>query len=102
MRRTRPPDLTFVRELVDERYPDIGADYFDEYMEWRDEEEAGEERQDAYEADPFVGDDPFEEEQKSAEADPFGGADPFEGIEGTGPADGAEGGDVARDGAGER
>ncbi|MFE3760892.1 ankyrin repeat domain-containing protein [Streptomyces sp. NPDC059104] len=111
VRRFRRDDLTFVRELVDERYPDIGADYFDEYMEWRDEEEAGQERQDAYEADPFEGDDPVAEEAKSAEEDPFGSADPFEGIEETGPAeeaegtgeaDGAEGSDGAGEGAGDR
>ncbi|GAA3282784.1 ankyrin repeat domain-containing protein [Streptomyces lavendulae] len=60
VRRFRRTDLTFVRELVDERYPDIGADYFDEYMEWRDEEEAGEERQDGYEGDPFEGDEEAE------------------------------------------
>ncbi|WP_371675302.1 ankyrin repeat domain-containing protein [Streptomyces sp. NBC_01276] len=94
VRRFRRDDLTFVRELVDERYPDIGADYFDEYMEWRDEQEADEEWQDAYE------DEPFEEEGPSVEVDPFGG------VEETGPADGSEGAEGAEgsggsDGAGE-
>ncbi|MGO4456959.1 ankyrin repeat domain-containing protein [Streptomyces sp. M-16] len=77
VRRFRRDDLTFVRELVDERYPDIGADYFDEYMEWRDEEDAdaGEEQQDAHEDEPF---------------------------DGAEEAEGAEGSDGAGEGAGDR
>ncbi|MFJ6048787.1 ankyrin repeat domain-containing protein [Streptomyces sp. NPDC092307] len=41
--RYKRTDLTFLRERVDEEFPDVGADWFDEYMEyWEDEEEGDE------------------------------------------------------------
>ncbi|MER6445928.1 ankyrin repeat domain-containing protein [Streptomyces venezuelae] len=43
--RYKRTDLAFLRERVDEEFPDVGADWFDEYMEyWEDEEEDGEEQ----------------------------------------------------------
>ncbi len=39
IRRYQRTDLTFLRERVDEEYPGIGADWFDEHMEDREEDE---------------------------------------------------------------
>ncbi|MCX5308067.1 MULTISPECIES: ankyrin repeat domain-containing protein [Streptomyces] len=38
IRRYRRTDLTFLRDRVDEEFPGIGADWFDEYMDYREEE----------------------------------------------------------------
>ncbi|MFE2129660.1 ankyrin repeat domain-containing protein [Streptomyces amritsarensis] len=39
IRRYRRTDLAFLRDRVDEEFPGIGADWFDEHMEYREEEE---------------------------------------------------------------
>lgn len=39
IRRYKRTDLTFLRERVDEEFPGIGADWFDEHMEYREEED---------------------------------------------------------------
>ncbi|MFJ8014918.1 ankyrin repeat domain-containing protein [Streptomyces sp. NPDC096339] len=39
IRRYKRKDLAFLQERVDEEYPGIGADWFDEHMEYRDEDE---------------------------------------------------------------
>ncbi len=39
IRRYKRTDLTFLRDRVDEEFPDIGADWFDEHMEYREDDE---------------------------------------------------------------
>ncbi|MFC9293700.1 ankyrin repeat domain-containing protein [Streptomyces sp. NPDC057011] len=39
IRRYKRTDLAFLRERVDEEFPDIGADWFDEHMEYREDDE---------------------------------------------------------------
>ncbi|MEV6580721.1 ankyrin repeat domain-containing protein [Streptomyces sp. NPDC051582] len=42
VRRYRRADLAFLRARVEEEFPDIGSEWFDEYMEEREAEEEGE------------------------------------------------------------
>ncbi|MCX5588841.1 ankyrin repeat domain-containing protein [Streptomyces erythrochromogenes] len=51
IRRYKRTDLTFLRNRVDEEFPDIGADWFDEHMEYREEEEGEEDHDEAEEDD---------------------------------------------------
>ncbi|WP_051807355.1 ankyrin repeat domain-containing protein [Streptomyces sp. NRRL F-2664] len=46
IRRYKRTDLAFLRERVDEQFPDVGADWFDEQMEYWDEEDDDEEGED--------------------------------------------------------
>lgn len=39
IRRYKRADLAFLRDRVDEEFPGIGADWFDEHMEYREEDE---------------------------------------------------------------
>ncbi|MGW3322198.1 ankyrin repeat domain-containing protein [Streptomyces virginiae] len=39
IRRYQRADLTFLRDRVEAEFPGIGADWFDEYMEYRDEDD---------------------------------------------------------------
>ncbi|MFD8635858.1 ankyrin repeat domain-containing protein [Streptomyces sp. NPDC059533] len=45
IRRYKRKDLAFLQERVDEEFPDIGADWFDEHMEYREEDEEEDEDQ---------------------------------------------------------
>ncbi|MER6253255.1 ankyrin repeat domain-containing protein [Streptomyces sp. NPDC001584] len=42
IRRYRRTDLAFLRDRADEEFPGIGADWYDEHMEYREEDEDGE------------------------------------------------------------
>ncbi|MGW6982416.1 ankyrin repeat domain-containing protein [Streptomyces sp. NPDC054932] len=46
VRRYQRTDLGFLRDRVDEEFPGIGADWFDEHMEYREEAEADEDDED--------------------------------------------------------
>ncbi|MDX3535604.1 ankyrin repeat domain-containing protein [Streptomyces sp. MB09-01] len=46
IRRYKRTDLTFLRDRVDEEFPEIGADWFDEHMEYRAEDEDDENDED--------------------------------------------------------
>ncbi|MBT2405187.1 MULTISPECIES: ankyrin repeat domain-containing protein [unclassified Streptomyces] len=54
IRRYKRTDLAFLRRRVDEEFPDIGADWWDEYMEEREDDEDDE---DGYEDDAADEDD---------------------------------------------
>ncbi|WP_405444957.1 ankyrin repeat domain-containing protein [Streptomyces erythrochromogenes] len=56
IRRYKRTDLTFLRDRVDEEFPDIGADWFDEHMEYREEVE-GEDDADEYDDEDDEDDD---------------------------------------------
>ncbi|MFA7761781.1 ankyrin repeat domain-containing protein [Streptomyces sp. NRRL S-448] len=45
IRRYRRTDLTFLRDRVDEEFPGIGADWFDEHMEYREENQDDEDEE---------------------------------------------------------
>ncbi|MEU6298178.1 ankyrin repeat domain-containing protein [Streptomyces erythrochromogenes] len=47
VRRYKRTDLAFLRDRVDEEFPGIGADWFDEHMEYREAEENDEDDEDA-------------------------------------------------------
>ncbi|MFG3343649.1 ankyrin repeat domain-containing protein [Streptomyces sp. NPDC048018] len=76
IRRYQRTDLAFLRHRVDEEHPGIGSEWYDEYLEERNEPDGDE--------DPgwagVPGLDPLDASRSSREADPFGGIGP------TGPA----------------
>ncbi|MFD6225940.1 ankyrin repeat domain-containing protein [Streptomyces sp. NPDC060232] len=47
IRRYKRTDLAFLRDRVDEEFPGIGADWFDEHMEYREDEDTEEGDEDA-------------------------------------------------------
>ncbi|MCX4717636.1 ankyrin repeat domain-containing protein [Streptomyces virginiae] len=60
IRRYKRTDLTFLRDRVDQEFPEIGADWFDEHMEYwenEDEDEDGDDEEEEEEGEGGEGDD---------------------------------------------
>ncbi|MFI8504106.1 ankyrin repeat domain-containing protein [Streptomyces sp. NPDC085524] len=51
VRRYKRKDLAFLQERVDEEFPGIGADWFDEHMEYREDDEDEDEEEDDEDGD---------------------------------------------------
>ncbi|MFJ9813199.1 ankyrin repeat domain-containing protein [Streptomyces sp. NPDC101158] len=85
IRRYQRTDLAFLRHRVQKEHPGIGSEWYDEYLEERNEPDGDEDpgRDDVPEPDPL--DDP----RSSGAADPFGESDPVDPARPTAPADDA-------------
>ncbi|MEU8617798.1 ankyrin repeat domain-containing protein [Streptomyces sp. NPDC048623] len=93
IRRYRRTDLMFLRRLVRKEHPGIGAEWYDDYLDERNENEGWDEEPD-WDAEPAPdpldgpsGPDGPDGPESSREADPFGDTDPFDTPRSAAPTD---------------